>query len=417
LKSKITLLTTNKQTSIWRKAKLGDYVSHQKGYPFKSSEYQEFGRPIIRVSDFTDETVILKNCNYLKEEDVPKYAAFLLRNDDVVISTVGSGLRHRESMVENVVRIHLEASNTLLNQNAVILRGKSGLDQIFLYFRLKSDDFRNHLLSNHQGSANQASITLETIFNFEFLLPKYSDQIKIRDVLENLDRHKRNLEKQNQILEKIIQTIFKSWFVDFDGQTEFVDSELGQIPKNWRIEHLDNIAVFLNGLPLQRFRPTNNSFLPVIKIREMKNGISVNTEKARTDIEKKYIVNDGNILFSWSGTLELVIWTYGLGALNQHIFKVTSENYEKWFYYFWIKFYLPEFRSIADSKVTTMGHIQKHHLSEALILIPDQETLEEMNKIMIPLFNKFIKTKMFSQNLTKIRDSLLPKLMSGELRV
>ncbi len=149
----------------------------------------------------------------------------------------------------------------------------------------------------------------------------------------------------------------------------------------------------------------------------MKSGISNNTEKARTDIDEKYIVNNGDVLFSWSGTLELMMWTSGKGALNQHIFKVTSINHEKWFYYLWIKLHLDEFVRIAAGKVTTMGHIQRHHLSEALVLIPPTKTLENMNCTMNPIFKKFIQNKTSIQILIKIRDALLPKLMSGEIRI
>ena len=155
----------------------------------------------------------------------------------------------------------------------------------------------------------------------------------------------------------------------------------------------------------------------MIKIREMKNGFSDNTEKAKNDLDKKYVVENGDVLFSWSGTLELMMWYNEKGALNQHIFKVISEEYEKWFCYEWIRFHLPKFRRIAEGKVTTMGHIQRHHLSEALVLIPLSEVLEKMNIIMNPIFKILLSNNMLIQNLIKIRDILLPKLMSGKIRV
>ena len=301
-----------------------------------------------------------------------------------------------------------------VNQGFIVIDCKL-VDNHFLYYWIKNN-------IEYLKSASNGTTFLElSKSNFKILkisLPKNKEEEEtIAKILSDLDAKIDTLQNQNKILEQIIQSIFKSWFVDFDGVTEFEDSELGKIPKGWSVDQLDHIAVFLNGLPLQKFRPIGDLFLPVIKIREMKNGISENTEKARLDLDEKYVVNNGDVLFSWSGTLDLMLWSLDKGALNQHIFKVTSETYPKWFYYMWIKQHLEEFRRIAEDKVTTMGHIQRHHLSEALVLIPKNEILKKMNYVMAPLFEKIIQSKISIENLIRIRDSLLPKLMSGELRV
>ena len=186
----------------------------------------------------------------------------------------------------------------------------------------------------------------------------------------------------------------------------------------WKTKPLDEVAEFLNGLALQKYPARiGEEFLPAIKIRELRNGITNQTDKANLDLPKNYIINNGDILFSWSGSLEVVIWTNGKGALNQHLFKVSSKEYPKWFYYFWTKHYLPEFRNIAEDKATTMGHIQRRHLTESEVLVPDKKSFEEMNKIMVPLIDKIINLKLESQTLSLIRDALLPKLMNGEIRV
>jgi type I restriction enzyme S subunit len=111
------------------------------------------------------------------------------------------------------------------------------------------------------------------------------------------------------------------------------------------------------------------------------------------------------------------IWCDGKGALNQHLFKVTSANYPKWFYYRWIKFYLPEFQQIAQGKATTMGHIQRHHLSASLVIVPSGKVLDKMNSVMVPLLDQVIVSGMEIRKLSEIRDSLLPRLMSGRIRV
>ena len=194
--------------------------------------------------------------------------------------------------------------------------------------------------------------------------------------------------------------------------------ELGkEIPKRWEVKAIDKIANFLNGLALQKHPPDNSDqYLPVIKIREMRQGITNSSDKASINIPKKYVIDDGDVLFSWSGSLEVVIWVFGRGALNQHLFKVTS-NYPKWFYYYWILEHLSEYRRIAKGKATTMGHIQRHHLTNSLVSIPSSSVLKKMNKVLDPILKKMIQNNVESRNLKQIRDLLLPKLMSGKIRV
>ena len=192
-----------------------------------------------------------------------------------------------------------------------------------------------------------------------------------------------------------------------------------EIPKGWKSKPIDTIADFLNGLPLQKYPPQKNDkkYLSVIKIKELKNGVTNSSDKASANIPTQYVVNNGDILFSWSGTLTVVIWTGGKGALNQHLFKVTSRDFPSWFCYYWIVQYLPEYQHIAEGKVTTMGHIQRYHLTESIVLIPNSETLQIMDEIISPLITQKILLDLESKTLTQIRDSLLPKLMSGKIRV
>jgi len=121
-------------------------------------------------------------------------------------------------------------------------------------------------------------------------------------------------------------------------------------------------------------------------------------------------------VFSWSGSLIVDIWKHDKGALNQHLFKVTSDKYPKWFFYYWIKYHLPEFRVIAESKATTMGHIQRSHLNDAKVLVPYECDLTIMNNIMNPLIDKIEKNNTQIRTIIKLRDTLLPKLMNGEVK-
>jgi type I restriction enzyme S subunit len=302
---------------------------------------------------------------------------------------------------------------------------KANLDFVFYTLTFFKAKIKNLAI----GSV-QENINLGTFQNIKFLFPPIDEQKEISAALTYLDRKISNLRQQNETLEKIAQTLFKHWFVDFefpneDGKPyrssggEMVRSEhLGEIPAGWRVTPLDEVADFLNGLALQKYPANDNeNSLPVIKIREMKAGITANTDRASLGVPSQYIIDNGDVLFSWSGSLEITVWCFGQGALNQHLFKVSSTKYPKWLYYFWTLEHLKHFRAIAKSKATTMGHIQRKHLSEALCCIPTKEQLNEIDVIMRPILDKTIQNSLQIQTLTKTRDRLLPKLMSGQLRI
>ncbi|QXP83781.1 DUF559 domain-containing protein [Methylococcus sp. Mc7] len=189
-------------------------------------------------------------------------------------------------------------------------------------------------------------------------------------------------------------------------------------PEGWSKRPLDEIADFLNGLALQKFPATDpDDRLPVTKIAELRNGVSAKSDRASREVPAKYIIKDGDFLFSWSGSLLAKFWTEGEGALNQHLFKVTSESYPMWFVSHWVHHHLEAFQAIAASKATTMGHIQRGHLEAAMTLCPPDDVLERLGVVMAPLVEQSIHNELESRTLAQLRNTLLPKLISGELRI
>jgi type I restriction enzyme S subunit len=244
----------------------------------------------------------------------------------------------------------------------------------------------------------------QVIENIDILLPPLPEQKAIAEVLSSLDDKIDLLTRQNKTLEDIAQAYFRKWFIE-------------DASDKWEEKGLDEIADFLNGLPLQKYPYKTGNPLHVIKIKELNNGFTDSSDLCSADIPEQYIVHPGDVIFSWSGSLKVDIWKYGKGALNQHLFKVTSCNYPKWFYYFWIKYHLPEFKMIAESKATTMGHIQRRDLSNAIVLVPENQEINNMDNIMSPLIKKIEQNNAQILVLQKLRDTLLPKLISGEIRV
>ena len=206
--------------------------------------------------------------------------------------------------------------------------------------------------------------------------------------------------------------MFKSWFVDFEPFG-------GTMPDDWKVGNLLDIADYLNGLAMQKFRPAeNDKGLPVLKIKELRQGFcDSNSELCSLNVKNEYIVNDGDIIFSWSGSLLVDFWCGGKCGLNQHLFKVTSKNFDKWFYFLWTKHYLEHFAFIAADKATTMGHIKREELEKAKVIIPSSECYQKMKQIMTPIYDLLISNRVENTRLSALRDALLPKLMSGEIDV
>ena len=301
----------------------------------------------------------------------------------------------------------------------------------FMAFYLRSPLFRRTIINN-------TVMTLRASFNeamFSYLaimLPDFDTQKKIGDFLYSLEKKKQINNQINQELEAMAKTLYDYWFVQFDfpdqngkpykssgGKMVYHPELKREIPEGWGVDSLWNIANFYNGLAMQKYRPDTNGddYLPVIKIREMMNGFSKDTEKARLDIPTEAVVERGDILFSWSATLEVIIWGKEKGALNQHIFKVISETYPKSFIYFELKSYLKVFKAIAELRKTTMGHITQDHLKQAKIVVPPIELISKLDSQLEPIMSQQQILENQNQELTQLRDWLLPMLMNGQVKV
>lgn len=287
----------------------------------------------------------------------------------------------------------------------IVLRAKEGIsDSKFIFYLAISDEFRDTAIQLMTGSSGRQRVETEALKQKVFNLPPLPEQKAIAEVLASLDDKIDLLTSQNKTLEDLAQAYFRQWFI-------------GEASVDWEEKGLDEIADFLNGLPLQKYPHKSGKPMNVIKIKELNSGYSESTDICSSDVPEKYIVHPGDVIFSWSGSLVVDIWKYGEGALNQHLFKVTSDKYPEWFYYFWIKYHLPEFRVIAESKATTMGHIQRSHLSAARVFVPSDDEIKTMGDIMQPLIEKIEHNNAQILTLQKLRDTLLPKLISGEVRV
>lgn len=309
------------------------------------------------------------------------------------------------------------------------IRVKEYHDSRFVYYSLFRDDFFKHMMRGSKGTKMPRGDKAQIM---RFTLPRFDKtaQQEIATILSSLDTKISLNNRINAELEAMAKTLYDYWFVQFDfpdangkpykssgGKMEYIPTLKRHIPAGWVDDSLWNIANYYNGLPMQKYRPTSDEYLRVIKIREMGEGFSDNSELARKDIPSEAIVNNGDVLFSWSATLEVQIWSKGQGALNQHIFKVTSDTYPRTFYYFELRNYLQHFKMMADQRKTTMGHITQEHLKQSRICVPPAHLISDLDIRLRPIFDKHLRLEQENQKLTQLRDWLLPILMNGQAKI
>jgi type I restriction enzyme, S subunit len=392
--------------SEWKEVIIGDYIDLISGYAFKSSNFlneeEDGALPVIKIKNVANGDANLNDVVFHKYDDLLE--RFLLTQGDVLIAMTGNHPQAMTQVVGDVSRYKLNV-NSLLNQRVGKLVAKDDTSIDFIYYLFKDEDVQNYLANQSSGSANQANISKGDILGLKLKIPTSNLQRKIASILLSLDNKIDLLHYQNATLEKMAETLFRYWFVE-------------EAKEDWEHKYLSTIADFLNGIACQKYPPKNVvDKLPVLKIKELANGITENSDWATTNVKPEYIVNNGDVIFAWSASLMVKIWDGKDCVLNQHLFKVTSKDFPKWFYYLWCKYHLAEFISKAASHATTMGHIKRGDLDEALVLLPSEDEMEQMTSEAEPLIDKIIANNRQIKLLVNLRDTLIPKLMSGEVTI
>ena len=407
----------------WRDTVLGDVVDINPKRALKRGDES----PFVAMADVQEHRRQLPKISTREF----KGSGSRFRNGDTLLARITPCLENgKTAWVSGLVDDEIGHGST----EFIVLSAIDGLtDPLFVYYLARHPSFREFAIGQMTGTSGRQRVPVAAVESYRLSLPPLHEQRRIAHILGTLDDKIELNRRMSQTLEAMAQALFKSWFVDFDPvrakaegrptnlppdldalfPNSFQDSELGEIPEGWEVRSLDEIATFTNGLALQRFPPTGEGWLPVIKIAEMRKGYTDRTAKASPDIDPKYIIEDGDLLFSWSGSLELTLWSHGRGALNQHLFKVTSDVFPLWFYWGWLRQHLDDFRRIAAGKATTMGHIQRHHLTEANVLVPSREALGGANDSLDALSRQQVGYAAQSRTLEAHRDMLMRNLIAG----
>lgn len=359
-----------------------------------ASEYVSDGIPFLRSLNIDPLRITKSDLKYITPEFHEKLRKSRLTPGDVVI--VRTGKPGTCAIIPDSI---VEANCSDL----VIVRCGEQIDNRFLVYYVNtaaSVHIAAHLVGAVQQHFNVASAR-----SMRINLPSLPEQEAIVAVLSSLDDKIDLLRRQKKTLELMAETLFRHWLVDMPK-------------KHWEERSLSGIAKFFNGLACQKFPPESDfEALPVLKIKELSGGISETSDWATSNVKPDYIVENGDVIFAWSASLMIKIWDGEKCVLNQHLFKVTSDEFPKWFYLMWCKHHLAEFIAISSSHATTMGHIKRGDLDAAKVSIPPSAELDIMSEQMTPLIEKQISINKQEKALERLRDTLLPKIISGEVRV
>ena len=373
------------------------------GSNIKVSCFVDSGVPVLNGSNLEGFSLSEKTFRYVTREKADSLNKANAHRGDIVIT-------HRGTLGQIVfIPQDSKYDRYVISQSQFRVRCNDKVLPEYLVYYFPTPIGQHKLLSNaSQVGVPALARPSSTFQQIEVVLPELSIQKRVVEIISTIQKKIVNNQELNDNLYAQAKAIFDNHFINIDA-----------IPAGWRKGNLLDIANYLNGLAMQKFRPQGNEIgLPVLKIKELRQGsCDDSSELCSLSIKPEYIIHDGDVVFSWSGSLLVDIWCGGTCGLNQHLFKVTSDVYDKWFYYLWTAHHLARFIAIAADKATTMGHIKREELAKAEVLIPCEEDYTSFNSIMQPIFELMISNRIESRKLAALRDELLPKLMSGEIDV
>lgn len=373
------------------------------GSNIKVSCFVDSGVPVLNGSNLEGFSLSEKTFRYVTREKADSLNKANAHRGDIVIT-------HRGTLGQIVfIPQDSKYDRYVISQSQFRVRCNDKVLPEYLVYYFHTPIGQHKLLSNaSQVGVPALARPSSTFQQIEVVLPELSIQKRVVEIISTIQKKIVNNQELNDNLYAQAKAIFDNHFINIDA-----------IPARWRKGNLLDIANYLNGLAMQKFRPQGNEIgLPVLKIKELRQGsCDDSSELCSLSIKPEYIIHDGDVVFSWSGSLLVDIWCGGTCGLNQHLFKVTSDVYDKWFYYLWTAHHLARFIAIAADKATTMGHIKREELAKAEVLIPCEEDYTSFNSIMQPIFELIISNRIESRKLAALRDELLPKLMTGEIDV
>ncbi|RLA84857.1 MAG: restriction endonuclease subunit S [Epsilonproteobacteria bacterium] len=409
---------------------LGYFAKVQGGYAYKSKDFIGTGIPIIKIKNVGKGNLLFNETSYVDKSFLDETKNYTINVGDVLISMTGSNINQPASMVGRVARVSKDDPIALINQRVgrLILKNENIIDLRFLYYYLSQYEVQYYLVLNATGSANQVNINGKLIESIKIPDFTFEKTVKIVNILSTLDDKIELNRKMNQTLEDMAQALFKSWFVDFDfpnNNGEMEDSELGMIPKGWRVERFGNtIEKYIDNRG--KTPPTVEDGIPLLEVRNMPDDmLTANPNVVKFVTEDTYkswfrsYLKENDILISTVGTIgkTCIIPKDSKIAIAQNVLGLRFKNdmLKSQFMFYQMKY--KRFLHAIDARlvITVQASIKRKDLDTIDVIIPPIKIQEFFVKQIQPIIEKQQSSE--NTSLEKTRDTLLPKLLSGEIEV
>ncbi len=452
--------------SEWYLEDLGHIVTGKTPPKAVENAYSITGTPFITPKDMDGRKWVSSTERNLSKDGLASVKNSIIPAGSIAVSCIGSDMG--KAVMVPIDSVTNQQINSIIPDN-------KRCDPEFLYYLLTT---MQQGLKDIAGGSATPILNKGHFGKVQVELPCMNHQIVAAKILSALDDKIQLNQQINQTLEQMAQAIFKSWFVDFEPvkakiaaleaggseddallaamqvisgkdpqqltqlQTEkpehyttlrttaelfpaaMQESELGEIPEGWEALPLYETAEYVNGAAFKaKDFSDDGSGLPIVKIAELKQGIAGTTKFTNGAFRERYLIDNGDVLYSWSGSpetsLEVFRWFGGKGWLNQHIFKINFDNKQNiHFVFFLLRQIKPLLIRTAQQKQTTgLGHITVADMKRIKIPYPEPDLLSAFSRIVSPLYDRGSNTIKESAMLAELRDTLLPKLLSGELSV
>lgn len=418
----------------YKYCKLGDVADVISGYAFKTKDFVKSGIGVIKIKNIKPPNISKDDMEYITEELAENLEKYKVKFNDILISMTGSNVNQFASAVGKIGKLRDKNNYYMLNQRVgkFILKNNSLYNYDFLYYFLTQPSIKWKLAISAGGSANQANISPKQIKEIKVPFPEIEIQKKISFILNSIDNKIDLNNKINENLQSISQLLFKHWFVDFEFPNEegkpykssggeMIDSELGKIPKGWKIEKLSKIVNMKNGVNYDRNQ--EGLKVKIINVRNFNGSLLVDNEKLdniflpRGQIENYLLKKfDTVIVRSTKPGETLLIFDDDIKVYSGFTIRIRSlNNLLKLYIFFFMRNSLKDIENFSNG--TIFKNLNQKLLGDLNIAIPNMRIINIYNSILINILSEINMNLKENNNLSSLRDTLLPKLMNGEIDV
>lgn len=412
----------------WKEFNLGDLIELKNGVAFKSSEFIESGVPVIKIKNVKPNRIVLEDLSYVSEHSSLNKKCFDILPSDILITMTGNRKDGGSDSWVGKVALFRQNGKFLLNQrvSAIRVTRTDLVDFRFLAYFLSGWDAQLYFVNHSNSSGGQANISPDVVYNYPIIIPNIETQRKIASILSSLDAKIENNRHINENLEAQAQTLFKSWFVDFEPfrDGEFVESELGMIPKGWRVGTLAEIGEVIGGSTPSKAKQEYYTEKGIAWLTPKDLSVSKDKFSSRGEIDitelgykscSAKLMPRGTVLFTSRAPIGYISIAQNDICTNQGFKSVVPKLAGTAFIYFFLKLATKDIENKATG--STFKEASGSLMKSLPLVISPKSVYTQFENLVEPIFHKQEILEQESHHLAELRDTLLPRLMSGEIEV